>query len=236
MADTHIPSAPLRSPLVDDKTPGLATRAWSAWWQRLAEVVADLADRLLAIEGMLMDVVPGIGSAGKALVLDANADIVGGLHDLAVDGAVRWDDLLLLRDEADVLALHGDEDQPVSLRLYDSETDYSTYGFDAAVGGEVSIGAAPASSGHLRLPQMAAVTGRNAAGDGDLDVIESYESSDNLDVIKFGGTGAIWMGKTSGAIPLDLSNGFFWVEYTASSAAVKVRVGGVTQTIASVFF
>lgn len=252
MADAPIAPLPLRSEILDPETmtvfresfrgrvTGLASRAWYSWWQRVAEVATDLVARMIAIEGMLTDVVPGVGEPGKALVLDANGDIVSGVHSFAVDSDVRWDDIELFKEAAGVLTGKTDSDGDLVLRLRHTGVDYSEIGWDTIIGGSVAVGPVPALTGHVRLTQAASVSVRNYNNDGDLDVVEVYDDGHGAghpNIIKFGDVGAMTLFKTSGAIPTDfLPEGLWWVSYTASTATISIRVGGVTRTLVTIAF
>ncbi len=239
MADTLIAPIPMRSPLVDKDTPGLAMRAWSAWWNRVAEVVGDLAARLLGVEAITIDVTPGTAAAGKAVVVDDALDVTG-LGRVGVD-VVAWDDIELVRDEAEVVALKAGLN-PATLRIYLDDEDYSSFGYDTEIlgsltaRGEIVSGTSPAVTGDVRLSNLGSVRGRNRVEGGDLDLIELMDLTSTQDAIKFGDGNAVWIGKTNGQAPTSFSNGYFWVEYTASSAALKVRVGGVTRTLTFISF
>lgn len=100
----------------------------------------------------------------------------------------------------------------------------------------LAAGATPATAGAIRLGNTQQVNYRNAANDANLEVMRVDA---NNELILGNVTGATGI-RTSGGTPAALVNGSWWVDVSGTSptrvAAIKLRDGGATITIASVTF
>lgn len=102
----------------------------------------------------------------------------------------------------------------------------------------VAIGTNPAAAGGIRLPNSVGMNFRNQANSADLQFFASNRL--NADDAVFGDTGGNTLFRSALGAPTSPTDGYWWVEVVGTSptriAAIKVRDGGATRTIASVTY
>lgn len=104
-------------------------------------------------------------------------------------------------------------------------------------GTSLSVGATPAITGAIRLASGGVIKSRNAGNTSDYDLLALLDSTIGL---VLGSVQVPSVIRTALTTPSGIGNGDWWVDVTGTSpsrvAAIKVRDGGVTKTIASITY
>lgn len=94
----------------------------------------------------------------------------------------------------------------------------------------------PATTGTIRLPHGATISGRNQANTVDIPFI-NWGSTANNEVV-LGNAGVVVRGRSILTVPTSLADGDWWIDCTSGvttttggTCSLKARTGGATRTI-----